>query len=193
MRCHRQRPKRPAGSCSRRRPRPAPGAPGAAGCRPAAGVSAPAAPGRSGPRGGRPSRTTPANIRSCPVVRASSPVIRAIGQPRLGDGPGDDRLSICLDLCRHLVEEGGPILWARRAVGLEGHLGRRGRELELLVVDEGVGGLEGLAGGRLYADQALRRADESLAGDDRVAFKGGGHGGSPQAMAGGAGSADLAS
>ena len=79
--------------------------PSAAGCRRAAAAPARAWPGRCGRRGGRRWRTTPANMRSWPVVRPTSPVMRASGQVALGDGGLDDRVLVGLDLGGDRLEE----------------------------------------------------------------------------------------
>ena len=64
-----------------------------------------------------PRRTTPANSRSWPVVRPTSPAIRASGRSALGDGGLDDRVAVGLDLVGDRVEEGGALLRGGRAVG----------------------------------------------------------------------------
>ena len=103
-----------------------------------------------------PRRTTPANSRSWPVVRPTSPEIRASGSPLSETAASTIASRSALDLGRDRVEEGTPLLRRGRAVDIEG-FGGRGR-----------GGLD-------------RRGPVIGARDDRVG--GERHGGHPPASA----------
>ena len=93
-----------------------------------------------------PSRSTPANRRSWPVVRPTSPVMRACGSPDLGDGARDDGVFDGLDVGGDGLEELGALLGGRGPVVGEGRGGGGAGGVDVGRVAVVVGGFEFLAG-----------------------------------------------
>ena len=103
-----------------------------------------------------PSRSTPANRRSWPVVRPTSPVMRASGQSGLRDGAGDDVVADGLDVGGDGLQELGALLGRRGSVGGEGRGGGGACGVDVGLVAVVVDGFEVLPGAGIEA--ADRRA-----------------------------------
>jgi hypothetical protein len=114
-----------------------------------------------------PSRSTSANIRSCPVAPDFTGDA-AGGEPSLGDRSGDDFVADGLDVVRDTFEEFRALLGQGGAVGGECGRGRLARRGGVGLVSVLVCGLKLFSGARVEAvDHCTGSADERP-GDDHV-------------------------